>query len=47
MKTSKRMKLTIVRMPKNIKQPSHPNFGNITELPTMPIIAAIALAKYK
>ena len=45
--TSRRMKLTIVRIPKNTKHPSHPNLGKITELATIPRFAAIALAKYK
>ena len=46
LKTSNRMKLITVRMPKNMKQPSHPDRGRTTELAIIPILAARALAKY-
>ncbi len=46
MKISKRTKLMIVSMPKNMKQPSHPKAGRTKELAIMPMLAATALAKY-
>lgn len=47
LKIKRRMKLMMVRMPKKMKHPSHPNEGRIRLLATMPMFAAIALAKYK
>ena len=45
LKISKRMKLIKVRIPKKIKQPSHPNLGRMKELAIIPILAPSALAK--
>lgn len=35
-----------VRIPKKMKQPSHPNLGRIKELAIIPMLAPKALAKY-
>ena len=45
MNTSNKMKLMTVRIPKKMKQPSHPYLGRTKELAIIPILAASALAK--